>query len=124
MKIVNLIGFPLTVGSDSTVSIPVGTHRAFAPTIYGGEAEPIDVEGIGAIPTVYPADCTLNDCWIESLADRSRLPFPSAVEGVIYLAPFPVKVLAQSEGRSDVWGMGDHRIPGKPSEGVKTLVRA
>lgn len=116
MKIVNLIGFTLTVGG---VEIPAGSHRAAAPQVSGATPEPVDFEGYGTIPVARVEPVSLADCRLMP----GGLSFPTPEEGVVYLAPIPVRLAAAAAGRTDVWGMGDRVSPSDPAAGVKCLVR-
>lgn len=114
MKILNLIGFPLIVGS--TV-IPAGPGRASAPTITG-TARVIEFD-CGPILVSSSDPITLADCYVT--IDGVRQPFPDAVADVVILAPMPVQQAAVAAGRTDVWGMGDRVSPTDPTQGVRSL---
>lgn len=124
MKLVNLIGFPLMVAGNL---IPAGEYRAVAPnlnqSIQQDPVEEIDIEGIGSIPVVRPAPAAFSGCHIERvIKDGSDpLPFPPAVDGTIYVVPYPVRTAAIAAGRTDVYGMGDAVDPADRTKGVKSL---
>jgi hypothetical protein len=125
MKIVNLIGFPLTIAPEGVtpITIPAGEWRAYAPQIGGAvPASPITVEGLGEIPTVYASVVTLDQCRIRK--GQREFPFPGPLAGTIYLAPLPVRMAAIASGRVDVWGMGDLVDPERPEAGVRNLIRS
>lgn len=116
MKIVNLIGFDLTVAG---VSIPAGSHRAVAPQVSGADPEDVVFDDYGALPVARVAAISLEECRLMP----GGLSFPTPEEGVVYLAPIPVRLAAAAAGRTDVWGMGDRVSPSDPAAGVKCLVR-
>lgn len=119
MKIVNLIGFPLTVGVESPVVVPAGDFRAVAPQIGGGQAlPPVEADGLGTLPVISVPQVSLDQCVLLP----GGAPFPAPEQGVIYLAPLPVRDAAIRAGRVDVWGMGDRIDGADPSKGVKNLV--
>ena len=116
MKVVNLTGFDLIVAGKT---IPAGNYRAVAPQLNGQEADPVHIDGIGEVPTVYGTEVNLEDCRLMP----GDIPFPDPEDGVIYLAPIPVRLAAKRAGRTDVWGMGNRVVPRDPAKGVKNLVR-
>lgn len=125
MKLVNLIGFSLTVAGKL---IPAGEYRAVAPnlnqSIQQGPVETcIEIDGVGSIPVVQPAPASFTGCVIERVVKdgSAPLPFPPAVDGTIYVVPYPVRVAARAAGRIDVYGMGDAVDPADRSKGVKSL---
>lgn len=117
MKLINLIGFALTVAGTS---IPAGTHRAVAPQISTApEAELVEFEELGELPVIEPGEIAISDCTLEP----GGLAFPGPEEDTIFLAPIPVRLAALRAGRTDVWGMGDRVDPRDPNAGVKNLAR-
>lgn len=124
MKLVNLMGRDLTVAG---FTIPVGEFLAKAPnlnkSINNNLTGTLEIDGIGAVPVVYPAPSNFNDCILVRIGDTSgtTLPFPPAIEGTIYVVPYPVRVAARASGRTDVFGVGELNDPSNPNAGAKSL---
>ena len=116
MKLVNLIGFDLSVAG---VTIPAGEYRAIAPQIQAAQSlPPVVFDGVGDLPVIRAVVVSLDQCVLQPGA----LPFPAAEEGTVYLATLPVREAAMRAGRTDVWGMGDRIDPKDLAAGVRNLV--